>query len=138
MIKNILIIATVALLTGCGGSSSDSSTQNIQTKSVVKSDGNYHIAKDTLVHDVSKTFENYTLKVLTDKTLGEDSTSQDYISVYGLVDGKDTKALLVLNANYPKGTKVVVEVYDGDNLLSKSEPSTINSNEVNFGSISTK
>jgi archaellum component FlaG (FlaF/FlaG flagellin family) len=136
--KTILMVAMIATLTGCGGSSSSDSTEAISTKSVVKSDSSFHIAKDPTVHNVERSFGDYTLKVLTDKSISDDATSNDYTLVYGLVDGKDTKALLPINANYPKGTNVIVEAYDGDNLVTKSNPTTINSNEVNFGSISTK
>jgi hypothetical protein len=86
MIKNIFIIATIALLTGCGGSSS-STDSKIETKSIPTT-SNYHIAKDTLVHDLTKDFNGYQLKVLTDKTIGEDETSNDFISVYGKINAK--------------------------------------------------
>jgi len=139
MIKYILTIATISILAGCGGGSADNANQKeLGKKNIIKSDKSYHLAKDTLVHNVTKSFGNHTLKVLTDKALDEDATSNGFISLYGLVDGKDTKALLVLNANYPKGTKVVVEAYSGDDLVAKSKPVIINTDEVNFGSIQTK
>ena len=139
MIKYILTLATISILAGCGGGPSDNSNQKgLSQKNVLTSDKSYHSAKDTLVHNVTKSFGTHTLKVLTDKTLNEDATSNGFISLYGLVDGKDTKALLILNANYPKGTKVVVEAYSGEKLVAKSKPTVINADEVNFGSIETK
>jgi hypothetical protein len=124
-------------LVGCGSGSQSEGTKKIKNTDI-KSPSGFYIAKDTLVKDVEKKFENYTIKVLADKTINKDATSKDYIAVYGTINGKDTNALLILNANYPKNTKVAVEIYENGKLIKVTDPILLNSSEVNFGSINLK
>jgi hypothetical protein len=139
----ISLIIVGLLFVGCGGSSNSSNVSSKENKVVEKSTKmeneiqNSVVAKDTLVHDVVKKVGEYILKATVDKTIGEDDVSKDVISVHGTVNNQ--KALLLLNSNYPKGTKIVVEVYDSENnLVGVSSPKEYQADVVDFGSISIK
>jgi hypothetical protein len=98
----------------------------------------YQIAKDNSVRDVIKTFQGYTIKVLTDYALG-DMPSNDTIAVYGKINGENTAALLKINSNYPNGTKIVVRAYNADGTVAGTSEvaSTNGTSPVNFGSFKT-
>ena len=141
MKKSIIFLFIFWVIVGCGSNnetkhSNLQNTNNIVTNSVTKTE-NMVIAKDNLLRDVVKTFDNYKIRVLTDKKIDEDSISKDTISVYGTIDGKNTKSILKLNSNYPKGTKIIVEVINAkDNkVIAKSKAKIIDKSVINFGSI---
>jgi hypothetical protein len=124
------LILTFWLL-GCGGGSS----QN--TPKVLGNNANFITAKDPLMHDIVKPFQTYTLTLKVNYTLEEDALSKDIISVYGTIDGANTKALLKLNHNYPTNAQIILEIYDAkDNLITTSKPTVIKDDIVNLGEIS--
>ena len=141
MKKSIIFVFMFGVIVGCGSNNETKQTnvqdsKNIVTNSVTRSE-NMVIAKDNLLRDVVKTFDSYKIKVLTDQKISKDSISKDTISLYGTIDGKNTQSILKLNSNYPKGTKVIVEVIgskDGK-VIAKSEEKIIDTSAVNFGSI---
>ncbi len=127
----LLSLMLALLIIGCGGSSAQNSPK------VLGNNTSFTIAKDPLMHDVIKPFQTYTLKLKTNYTLEDDALSKDIISVYGTINGTNTKALLKLNHNYPTGTQIVMEIYDAkDNLIMTSKPTELKSDIVNLGEIS--
>lgn len=142
MKKIIASLPMIVILTGCGGESTTSTAEDvtITEKSSSQTNSKIIVARDNTLKEVVKSFHNYQIKVVTDKSLGEDAVSKDTFAVYGEINGENTAALLKLNSNYPVGTKVTVKVYDADSkkLVGESKTFTYNGGVVNFGSIEAK
>lgn len=138
MKKIITSIPVVAMfIIGCGGENAPLTPDtNHQEEPIMISENSTtnNVARDNTLHEVVKSFRNYQIKVLTDKTLDKDAISNDTFAVYGEVDGENTAALLKLNSNYPKGTKITVKVFDNqtNKLVGKSEPIVYDGGVVNF------
>jgi hypothetical protein len=129
----IRFIIVGLLLIGCG--SSETSPSNLSENSIDSAE--FRVAKDNMLRDVVKPFNHYSIKIVTDKRLGENEVSKDTIAVYGYIDDENTKALLKLNSNYPVGTKIVVKVFDAksNELIGESETLIYSGGVVNFGTI---
>jgi hypothetical protein len=149
--------------TKSGGSSSDSSSsgegtngeQNTTTSQDDKNQSNTddtpdttlqpysHLPQKVLNHmgqEVTKSFNGYTLKVVSNKTLqGIEETSQSTVGVYGKVNGQQTNALLKMNEHY-QNSEIAIEVYYGSKLVGLSEVIEVQESDiaVNFHNIETK
>jgi len=142
--KNIVFLFILGLFIGCGnGSNGNKQIQNttsdkVASKSIDKPE-KMVIAKDNLLNDVIKEFNGYKVRVKTDTKIDENSVSNDTIILEGEINGKNTKALLKLNSNYPKGTKVIVEALNkgGTKIIASSKVKTIAGYKIYFGSIDT-
>lgn len=110
-------------------SSSDSTTPTLIPSSL-------KVAVDNMGNNVQKPFNEYEIKVLSDKNLTEnDETSQETIAVYGTINGTPTKALLKINAHY-RNSNLTIEVYkNGQLLATKEELSLTNQVALDFGQI---
>jgi len=114
-------------------------TRKVTVKEKENPYASFYVAKDNTVSDVVKVFNGLTVKVLTDVKLG-DTPSNDTIAVYGEINGANTKALLKINANYPDGTKIVVQAFDTNGKLvgTSEERYVTGTSPVNFGSFVTE
>jgi hypothetical protein len=85
---------------------------------------------------VQKTFNAYTIQVLSDKTLSTNSeTSNETVAIYGTINGETTKALLKINANY-RNSNITIEVYKDGALVAKKENLLLTDQvALNFGEI---
>ncbi|MBU1669399.1 hypothetical protein KKC13_13415 [bacterium] len=94
------------------------------------------VALDNMGNNVQKPFNEYEIRVLSDKNLTEsDQTSQETIAVYGTINGLSTKALLKINSHY-RESNLTIEVYKNSQLLvAKKELSLTNQIAVDFGQI---
>ena len=148
--KNISLLILSFALVACGGGSSstgetDSSepTNNSNTTQNTSTESNSSllpsslpIALDHTGHAVQKSFNDYNIKVLSNKTLtGQEEISYETIAVYGSVNQQETKALLKINANY-RDSLITLEIYKDSELLARKESlSLTNQIALNFGNI---
>ena len=151
-LKLIIIGIVTGLLTGCGSSSDNNHTpthndtidenttnqpdiSNIENSQPDENNikDNQPTAKNNALKDVSASFNGVTIIVTTDTII--DTVSTNTIAIYGKVKGYSTDALLKLNANYPKGTKFVVKVYENDKLIGSSKELTYNESIIHFNDI---
>ena len=145
MTKNIVFLFILGLLIGCGNSSNgnnqiqNTTSDKVASKSIDRTE-KMVVAKDRLLRDIIKKFNGYKIVVKTDHKLDQKSISNNILNLYGTINGENTSSLLMLNSNYPIGTKIIVEVLsvDGNKLLAKSKEKIIDSDIINFGSIDIK
>ena len=124
------IIVAMALLTGCGSSSS--TTVESDNKEV--SSESFKIAMDNSVHEVEGEFNNYKVVVYTTGSI-EDTPSQSSKAIYGKINGENTASLLTVNSNYSDGDTFKVKVYEQDKLMGESKEAVLTGDTLEFSSI---
>jgi len=103
-------------------------------KSIKDSYPDFMVAKDNTLNELSKEFDNFTIKVTTNQIIKD--TSRGSVAIFGMINNKNTNALLKLNSNYKKGTFFVVKVYQGEKLVGISKKLAYDGRGLlDFGSI---
>lgn len=136
--QTITLTFITLILTACEGDTS-LSTQSSSTETTTLSPSLLKVALDNMGSNVQKNFNEYEIKVLSDKNLtSEDETSQSTIALYGTIDGESTNALLKINSHY-RDSNLTVEVYKNGTLLATKEAlSLTNQIALDFGQIEIK
>ncbi|MCH9740864.1 MAG: hypothetical protein K0U38_08510 [Epsilonproteobacteria bacterium] len=117
------------LLTACGSSSTNATTQTSNEK--------YSIAKDNIVNDVMGDFEGKRVVVYSKNHI-EEKPSQTSKAIYGNIDGKTTGSLLSISDNYKDGDIFVVKVFNGDKVVGQSDELVLDGEMLEFNNIDTK
>lgn len=116
------------LLTACGSSSTNATTQISNEK--------YSIAKDNVVNDVVGNFNGKKVVIYSKNNI-EESPSQTSKAIYGNIDGKTTGSLLSINDNYKDGDIFVVKVFDNEKLVAQSDEVILDGDILEFNDIDT-
>lgn len=93
----------------------------------------FTVAKSNGLENLSINFHDLTVTVFTDTEVNE--VSPDTVAIYGNVRGEGTNALLKLNSNYPTGTKFLVKVYEGTELIKISDELILGGEFIEFADI---
>lgn len=138
--KNYIMLCIILLfITGCNSSETQDSQNSVNNQTTTINEiKDLKNTINNLGNSIEKEFESFTIKIQSNLELAQaDEISNDTKAVYGLINGKNTKALLKINGNYNEGY-FVVKVYSQKTLVGQSQKIILDSSSsFDFGSIST-
>ena len=115
--KYFIVMLSALFLTACGGGGGSSTDPATKLNTLLPS--SLKVSVDNTGEKIQKTFNEYSIQVLSDKTLSTDTeTSHETVAIYGKINGESTKALLKINDNY-RDSNITIEVYKAGSLVAK-------------------